>query len=95
MRGCRSRGDFDPIKNTSGVQAYNDKWAKTTLLRLLRNLVYVGRLYYNKTRLKGKKVEFRDRSDWVEIPTTPLVEEWIFQEAQKRFKENLELKKRS
>ena len=78
---------------SAGAPSYNGKWAKTTLNRLLKNPIYVGRLFYNKTQLKGKEVLQRDRSEWIEISTTPLVEDWIFEAAQKRFEENKKLKR--
>lgn len=73
----------------------NPVWAPTSINRMLRNPIYVGRAYYNKTKLlTNYQREVRDRSQWIEIPITPIIEEWIYLEAQKRFSENLERKRR-
>ena len=58
---------------------------------MLKNKIYIGCLLYNKTKiLPNKKREKRIGSEMVEIPTTPIVEDWIFELAQDRFKENQE-----
>ena len=81
--------------NEEGAPAYRDKWAKTTLKRLLKNTVYIGKLYYNKTRYRGKRPrESRSRDEWIEIPTTPIVDANLFEEVQNRFRRNLEFKRR-
>ena len=41
--------------NEENVPAYNDTWAKTTVIRLLKNTLYIGKLYYNRTKYKDRK----------------------------------------
>jgi site-specific DNA recombinase len=81
--------------NAEGLRSYRGPWAKTTLRRLLKNPVYIGTLFYNKTRCRRNGPETRNKDEWISIPTTPLVDEELFDAAQKRFKENLEYKRRS
>ena len=70
-------------------------WATVSLNRLLKNPIYTGHAYYNKTKyISRAEREERDKSQWIEIPTTPIIEEWLYLEAQKRFSENLERKRR-
>jgi hypothetical protein len=40
--------------------------------------------------LQGKKRLERDHVEWIEIPVSPIIEQWLFDAAEKRFKENLE-----
>ena len=65
-------------------------WGATSVNRILRNTAYVGKLYYNKGKSRGKKQLERDHDEWIEIPVSPIIEQWLFDAAEKRFKENLE-----
>jgi site-specific DNA recombinase len=81
----------------NGVPSHsgNHHWGSTSVNRILKNPTYTGHAFYNKTKLlPSYQREVRDQSNWIDIPTTPIVEDWIFQEAQKRFLENKERKRR-
>ena len=72
----------------------SQKWGSTSINRILKNTIYIGHTYYNRQKLlSGNKRQIRERSEWIEIRTTPIVEKWLFDEAQKRFAENRERKR--
>ncbi len=59
-------------------------WGMSSVRRILRNQAYAGVTYYNMRVVKGKKIQLRDRSEWIEIRVTPVLEEGLFWEAQHR-----------
>ncbi|MCJ7737802.1 MAG: recombinase family protein, partial [Anaerolineae bacterium] len=63
-------------------------WSKSSVARILGNRAYVGQCYFNKRKRDGKRLELNPRTEWVEIPVTPIVEQWMFDEAQGRLEEN-------
>jgi site-specific DNA recombinase len=56
----------------------NSHWGKSSVARILKNPAYIGRAHY----------------DGIEIEITPIVEEWIFEEAQRRLEQNKKLMRR-
>ncbi len=68
------------------------KWGRSTIGRILAYKGYTGNSYYNKSftrqTLDGRQIRSRDRSEWIEIPIPPIISEYLFQQAQKRLKEN-------
>jgi site-specific DNA recombinase len=65
-----------------------EKWAQSSVRRMLLNTTYVGKVFYNKYKRNGSDLEMKDRDEWIEIETTPIVEQWLFDEVQKRIAEN-------
>jgi site-specific DNA recombinase len=60
-------------------------WGTSTILRLLRNEAYVGRVYFNRTEAvpdrrpthRSRQVP-RDRADWIPIPCPRIVTDDVF-----------------
>jgi site-specific DNA recombinase len=70
------------------------KWPTSSLNRILRNTIYAGSGFYNKHKKNGNRLEKRDQDKWIEYETTPLVEQWQFDEAQNRLDESREIRRR-
>jgi site-specific DNA recombinase len=69
--------------------ARGENWAKSSILRILRNSAYIGIIYYNKSRRQGgidvkKKKVPRDRQEWIKISIPPIVDKSLFKAAQDR-----------
>ena len=74
------------IKTSDGL----DRWAHGTVAKLLRNSVYVGYFYYNRSKTKGKKQIQRDKSEWIKICCQPIISEELFTAASEILKYNKE-----
>jgi len=72
----------------------NDSWAKSSIRRILGNTVYVGCAFYNKHKRNGGRLELRDREEWIKFETTPIVEQWLFDEAKRKLAENRKVSRR-
>lgn len=85
------------VLNREGVAPHTEgsKWAKSSVARILRNRTYVGRCFYNKHKRVGRRILDRDPSEWVEIRTTPIVDQRVFAEVQRRLEENGKLWRRT
>lgn len=70
------------------------KWKKSSIAHILVNSSYIGKTFYNKNKRNGKRLELRDRSEWIEFSVTPIIEENIFEEAQSRLEFNRECRRR-
>jgi len=79
------------IVNHSGKTA----WAKSTVARILSNTTYVGTWFYGRTERKRKHPVERDRAQWIEVQTIPLVSRAVFDAAQQRLRRNQETARRS
>jgi site-specific DNA recombinase len=76
------------------------EWWHSTLCRILTNEAYVGRVYFNQTetvpattatnspRRRGTTQRRRPRSEWIEIPCPPILDEAIFEAAQRVSRDN-------
>jgi site-specific DNA recombinase len=71
-------------------------FCKSSVTRILRNTAYIGYVYYNKyKRLKfANKLVERDKSEWIRINITPIIDQSVFQEAQQRLDENYTMVRR-
>ncbi len=69
-------------------QLDGDRWGKSSIPKILHNTVYTGYCYYNKFKRDGNKLIMRDRSEWIRIEVTPIIDDWLFDEAQRRLEEN-------
>lgn len=74
--------------SAKGLQRVSDEWQNTTVVRILRNEVYLGHTLLNKTvkpSLKSKKKLVQERSQWTVTRNThpPLVSEVLFEKAQR------------
>jgi len=98
--------------NSSGIPAPRggDRWARSTVCRILRNSVYTGETFANRmicvepktgsTRPKGyKKVrrELKPRGEWIPLPgvTPEIISRELFGQAQQQLKKNIELSPRN
>jgi len=65
-------------------------FSKTTVLRLLNDTTAKGVRIANHTRLSanGKKVEKKNRSEWVQVPVEPIVSEELWNECARILGEN-------
>jgi site-specific DNA recombinase len=71
-----------------------EKWAMSSINRMLRNSTYVGRCSYNKHRKNGNRLEKRSRDEWIHFKTTPIIEQWQYDEAQRRLADNRKVRRR-
>jgi site-specific DNA recombinase len=71
------------------------KWGKSSVAKILRNKAYAGVCFYNQHKRHGKQLALRDKSEWMEIRITPIVEDSLFQAAQARLDENREVLRRT
>jgi site-specific DNA recombinase len=88
--------------NAEGVPTPTGKteWWHSTLCRILTNEAYVGRVYFNQTetvptntatnsgRRRGVTQRRRPREAWIEIPCPPIVDDAVFEAAQKVSRDN-------
>jgi len=93
--GLSIRGIVELLTD-EGVSTFSSDvtWAKSSVARILRNPVYVGTCHYNKRKRSGKQLVKRERDQWVEFKTLPIVDEELFAEAQRRLAENQDLRRR-
>ncbi|MDH3308687.1 MAG: recombinase family protein, partial [Acidimicrobiia bacterium] len=83
--------------NTDGVATPSGKpvWGTSTISRLLRNEAYVGRLYWNKTESvpdprpgrRNRQIP-RDRAEWITIDCPIIIDEDVFDAAQRVSRDN-------
>jgi site-specific DNA recombinase len=76
------------------------EWWHSTLCRVLSNPAYVGRLYFNQTetiptntatsggRRRGVTQRRRPREEWIEIPCPAILEDAVFEAAQRVSRDN-------
>jgi site-specific DNA recombinase len=69
--------------------ARSKAWAKSSILRILKNPAYIGIAYYNKSRRQGgidvnKKIVPRDKQEWIKISIPPIINESLFKAAHDR-----------
>lgn len=96
-RTLNAEGIVPPLKfkalyrakfSAKGLQRVSDEWQNTTVVRILRNEVYLGHTLLNKTvkpSLKSRKKIAQERSQWTVTHNThpPLVSEQLFDKAQR------------
>jgi site-specific DNA recombinase len=78
------------------------QWSASCVLRMLRCEWYVGRAYYNRTtrrpRAEGAPARAaiveRPRSEWITVPVPRLLDDALFERAQRRLVENQRFAKR-
>ena len=77
-------------------------WSKTSVYRILKNPAYVGTLYYNRTGYAGpespvgkRKRVWRPKEEWIGVAIPALVDEELFQAAQRRFEQNQRFARRN
>lgn len=80
------------------------RWAKSSVARILKNSTYVGRAYYNRrSRGKGQNIpihrknkktllKWKPESEWIAVSVPPIVSEALFDGAQQRLVTNVEVK---
>ena len=90
------RGIARILTADSGAITYTgrSKWAHSSVRRILSNTIYAGYGFYNKNERNGKRLKKRPREEWIRYETTPIVEEWVFDEAQERRAENKRIRRR-
>jgi site-specific DNA recombinase len=86
VREIARRLNADGIASPSGQPV----WSTSTISGLLRNQVYVGRLYYNQTEAtpdprpgRGTRQRPRPKEEWIAIPVPAIVNEEIFDAAER------------
>lgn len=72
------------------------KWSKSSVGKILRNTTYAGRAFYNKNKrtADGKRLVERSREQWIPIAVTPIIDDWIFDEAERRLQVNRERRRK-
>lgn len=67
------------------------RWSASAVRKILHSTTYIGFCYYGKTKAESRKQVPRDRSEWIEIQTLPIVDLDTFEAAQLRLKRNQHL----
>jgi len=82
--------------NEQGQPTYrgNSQWALSTVSRLLRTTHYAGHYYYNQRKREKNKLVYRDPAEWIEMACPPLVDEDLFEEAQRMLAFNKDKKRK-
>lgn len=96
--------DIAPRKNKRRV------WNNSTLVTLLRNETYIGKAYYLKSygvvpekpmkqekykRVKKTSRKMRPREEWIQIPTTRIIDDALFERTREQLRINFEQCKRN
>lgn len=69
-------------------------WSLSTVQRILRNDIYLGNGYWNRTFETGKRRTdkwsraIRDRSEWIHFPVPQIIEQGLWEAAQRQLDEN-------
>lgn len=86
IRGIAEKLTSDQTPNHSGLVG----WGKSSVAKILANTTYIGRCYYNKNQRtqNGRQLVERDKSKWIEIRVTPIVDRALFDAAQAKLQEN-------
>jgi site-specific DNA recombinase len=72
-------------------------WQKSSINHILNNTIYVGQTYYNKYKRNefgGKKQDYRNREEWIEIKVSPIIEKELFEAAQEILNNNREYRRK-
>jgi site-specific DNA recombinase len=72
-------------------------WQKSSINHILTNTIYIGITYYNRykrTEFNGKKLDYRDREEWIEIRVSPIIENGLFEAAQEILHRNREYRRK-
>ncbi len=85
--------DYLKKRNSYGV------WSASSVGKILKNVTYTGKWYYNKTKtvkVDGKKRQVkRPRSEWIEVDVPAIIDQQTFEAAQAQRKANSTLAKRN
>jgi len=57
-------------------------WALSSVARVLRDPIYVGRAYYNRRQWSGTSYKPRAESEWIEIPVPVIIDPTLYAHAQ-------------
>lgn len=75
----------EKVKNWHG----KTKWGRSSVARILQNKIYIGQGFYNKhRRLDRKRLDWRERSEWIAFQVAPVVSKALFEQAQGLLREN-------
>lgn len=78
----------------------NRYWSASSIRRILTSEIYIGRYFYNRrkfSRIRGEKTSggrpkrkyvYRDRSEWIEVEVPGIVDEALFEMAQRQREKN-------
>lgn len=80
--------------NPDFIPFMGENWATSSINRMLRNTAYIGHVYYNKHKRVGTKLIRRDRDEWMKILITPIVDDALFAEAQRKLEYNRKKKRK-
>lgn len=64
-------------KGISKIKGKKPRWYPENIRKMLADEIYIGRSYYGRTK-RGKSVP---KSEWIEVPVPPIIEEYIFAKA--------------
>lgn len=87
-------GLCDALNQSEAKPQKGGSWQKSTVARMLVNTAYIGTVYYNKYKRNEKKLELRDKSEWIEINITGIINPDLFEAVQQRIIENREYRRK-
>ncbi|GED13752.1 recombinase family protein [Aneurinibacillus migulanus] len=77
-------------------RAESRNWGASSIRRILTSEIYIGKYYYNRrqtSKVKGEKTKsgsprktysFRDKSEWIMLDVPPIIDEQLFELAQRQ-----------
>jgi site-specific DNA recombinase len=66
----------------------NTEWGRSTVRAILNNSTYAGEWHYNKNKRNGNLLEQRSPEKWIPVTVTPIIDEWLFRQAERRLSHN-------
>lgn len=93
-RGLSLYEVVDAMSVTDLQPSRGEKWARSSVTKILKNSAYIGKTYYNKNKRENGQLVKRDRDEWIEIAVTPIVSQDLFDSAQARLANNKDVKRR-
>lgn len=87
-------GIVDALNQSKAKPQNGGIWQKSTIAHMLVNSTYAGTAYYNKYERNERKLELRDRAEWIEIKTTGILAPDLFEAAQEKIIQSREYRRK-
>lgn len=93
-QGLSLSGIVDTLTMQKVRPPIQGNWWASSVRQILTNTAYVGTVYYNKNERTEHKMVKRDRSEWIEIKITPIIDPALFEAVQQRIIQNREFRRK-
>ena len=91
LRGIASRLITERVPSPNHSSRSVEKWRPETIRAILKNEIYIGKVYYGKTRIVNKRRVKRPPEEWtlaVDTPHLAIIDPQTYEAAQERLKQN-------